>query len=260
MVQVEDLSKEVQLLFMMTDIFMYEGFENLQNVIELQDEIKSSENNLCAIIAKAFCYEQIIEQMVNSLYIQDILWKRVVYKNVDYNETISKKYYIRLKEMKHLMNFQRLNEFKKCCNNFRKVRNLFAHNLVNYKIDMLVNNYKDLDALYEKIYEIYSEQNLTFVNGISQKLEHPVDFLICGKSYLADISIIREEALLIKAKKDKTYEDLRNLANLHQIFRLLKEWNDIGNSSIEIWLKGELLGMEFYEYVPVKEWDFEDGI
>lgn len=39
--QVKDLSKEVQLLFMMTDIFMYEGLE----YVALGDEIKTGGND-----------------------------------------------------------------------------------------------------------------------------------------------------------------------------------------------------------------------
>lgn len=43
--QVKDLSKEVQLLFMMTDIFMYEGLEYLSNIVALGDEIKTGGND-----------------------------------------------------------------------------------------------------------------------------------------------------------------------------------------------------------------------
>lgn len=254
--QVKDLSKEVQLLFMMTGTVMYEGFEYLNNVIKLGDAIKNGGNDLCAVIAKVFVYEQIAEQMVKSLYEQDILWKKVKYKDIDYNEKNNDDYHNRIEKMGNLIDFQRVNELKEYCEELRNVRDQFAHDLVKYKVDELLNNYKYLDGLYEKVYDIYSSQNSTFVERISQKLKSPIDFLICGKSYATDIAVIRGEALQIKAKKNKTYEEWKNLANLHQIFWLLKEWNDIGSTEIKLGLKEELLGPGFCEFAPVEEWNF----
>lgn len=248
------LSKEVQLLFMMTNIFMYEGMGNLASIIQFCDTLQKKENDICVLVAKVFCYEYIIEQMVNSLYTQDILWKRVKYKDINYSEKETKEYNKKVKNIKKIADFNKAQEFSTNANYFRKVRNLFAHSLGQYSMNDLFEKHKNLDMIYRELYEIYSEQNIIFLNRISLKLENPTEFLSEGKDYQDDISIIKKEALKMKGQKTVSEENKENLANLHQIYWLLKKWGD--KEKYFLRPKDELVLSGPYAYTSMECWKF----
>lgn len=251
------LSEEVQLLFMMTNVFMYEGAGNLKNIIEFCDMVQEKDNDICVLIAKVFCYEYIIEQMVNSLYTQDILWKRVKYKDINYREEEIKRYDKKVKNIEKIADFNKAQEFSKNANHFRKIRNLFAHSLGKYSMNYLFEKYKNLDMIYRELYEIYSEQNIIFLNRISLKLENPTKFLSVEKDYQDDISIIKKEAFKIKGQKTISEEDKVNLANFHQIYWFLKKWNNKEKYfKFFLYFKEELVLGGLYAYIPVESWEF----
>lgn len=253
--QLLELSKEVQLLLKMTEVSMYEGLEGIKNIIKLSDELQKSEKDLSALVAKAFIYEQVIERMVSSLYKQDRLWKQVLHKDIDYSEKISVEHYGRVKRINKLADFQKVEEFKKLCKEFRKLRNNYAHSILMNETKSLTKQYKELDKSYQKIYGIYSEQSVLFLNRISDKLKRTEFFLDDKKDYSKDIRVLKREVIKIKAKKNME-KYIEELANLHQIYWLLRNWNDGDYSNCVLHLESEILLLPQYKYSPVEEWEF----
>lgn len=253
--QLSELSKEVQLLLKMTEVTMYEGLEGIKNLINLSDELQKNEKDFSVLVAKAFIYEQVIERMVISLYKQDRLWKQVLHKDIDYSEKVSIEHYSRIKRINKLADFQKVEEFKKLCNEFRKMKNNFAHSILMNETKGLAKQYKDLDKSYQRIYGIYSEQSVQFINKISDKLKRTEFFLNDKKDYSKDIKILKREASKIRAKKN-TEKYMDELANLHQIYWLLSNWNDGDYSNCNLQLKFEILFLPQYKYVPMEEWEF----
>lgn len=250
----KELSKEVQLLYMMTNTFVYEGMRG--HIIEFSDEIKDRpiKEDICVLLAKVLCYEQIIEQMVESLYIQNLIWKRVKLKNIHYKHEKIDEYYIKIEKLDLLEDFDEARRFQCCCNTFRKKRNNLAHRLLQNRIAEVFEKYSDLEELYEEIFEIYQEQNFLFVNRIIERLANPMDFLIEGRNYSGDIIILSNKARKIKRKNMLSDDDKDEIANLHQIYCFLTDVQTKGYSQRKLLFKHDLVGISYYINNCVEKW------
>lgn len=252
--KVKGLTKEVQLLYMMTNTFVYEGMQG--HIIEFSDEIKDRpiKEDICVLLAKVLCYEQIIEQMVESLYVQNLIWKQVKLKNIHYKNERIDEYYIKIEKLDLLEDFDEVRRFQCCCNTFRKKRNNLVHRLLQNRIAEIFEKYSDLEELYEEIFEIYQEQNFLFANRIIEKLANPMVFLIKGRNYSVDINILCNKARKIKRKNTLSDDDKNEIANLHQIYCFLTDIQTKGYSQRKLLPKLGLDGINYYINNCVEKW------
>ena len=253
-----DVSEEVKLLYLMTNVGMYEGFANLKNVIKFSDSMRehTAEKDICVLLAKAFCYEQLIEHMVQSLYEQNTIWECIKNKNINYSEKFLDTHYKKVENLDKMVDFAKAKDMKKQCDKFRRTRNLFAHKLLENEIDQLAIEHNNLDEIYHDIYEMYTEQNVEFVNRVEKKLKNPIEFLSVGKDYSKDLLIIKESAQQIIGKAEVTEIDKDEIFNLHQIYCLLRDVQEHGCSNIGLRTKEGLWTESFYSYISIYELKF----
>jgi len=206
------LSQEVQLLFKMTEVDHFYGFPKSVSLVYVSDHFKEKDINgdVSVVLAKMICYEQIIENMIISLYKQDTFWRKIN----GYKEAARvDKHHKRLELMREFVNFDKKDEMRKLCNEFRHMRNDLAHEILQKKMEEWISDYSDVDERYEKIVSIYQEQECAFLNGVAKKLLKPEMFLERDKDYKRDIDIIKRQF-------DASIDDVER-ANCVQIMNLL---------------------------------------
>lgn len=235
------LSKDVAVLYMMTNVKLYEGMRG--NIIEFNDEIKHRfvGDDLCVLLAKVFCCEQIIEKMVESLWIQNKIWRRIKNKNIEEELYIPNTHYLRVKNIYKLIDFEKKKKFYNCCNKFRIQRNKLAHSLLEYRIKEVFKLYSNMEKLYDDIFIIYQEQNFFLSNRVAEELQNPIKYLDIKKSYLKDIDIIKSEIMKIENKKILSNEDMEEISNLRQLYELLLDLNIEGYSERKLVNKMDMI-------------------
>lgn len=251
------LSKEVQLLLQMTELYANEDFDCPREGFLLLDSVleEENQNHICVLTTKVFCYEYMIEQMVKSLNVQNIIRRRIKEKNIDI-PFVHMKHYDAIKNCRNHIDFDKKDDFANFCDSFRKIRNKFVHDLLRQAEEEWIKEYQYLDEDYWNIYDIYADQDNNFINGVQAELNDVEKFLISEKDYSRDMEILKDLIVKIRKKEKFSLHDGFDIANLHQIYVVLEKHNAGDRKNNELWLRECLSEHSAYSFIGYLKDDF----
>ena len=186
------MRREIEFLLKMDGFNAYQGFQDLQKNIFLNDDLdmRFTKNDFIDLFACILLYHQIIENMMKSLLVNYNYYNE--FRNYPKKVTkikipngYAKKMNL-IKKFRSDFQFDSVIEFTDKCFWFNKIRNQLAHCATHIEQKDIVDKMNKAKEVYHRIRDIYIDISFSIVEKIKKGTKNFTEFLVPVENFLDD--------------------------------------------------------------------------